>query len=88
MFRIVFAVIVSTACFAQVRPTPRTQPPPPAHTRPAKPAPQASKPATQTKSDAEIERDFRERLKRSKMAASGFTIRVQGEWRRWRVLPK
>lgn len=78
MFRIIFALIASAACFAQVRPTPKSQPVPPAHTRPANPAPRVSKPADQTKADAEIERDFRERLKRSKMAASGFTIRVQG----------
>jgi hypothetical protein len=78
MFRIVFALFASTACFAQVRPAPKTQPPPPAHARPAKPASQASNTVAQTNSDAEIERDFRERLKRSKMASSGFNIRVQG----------
>lgn len=78
MFRVMFALLASTVSLAQVRPTPKTQPPPPAHTRPAKPAPQAPKPAAQSKPDAEIERDFRERLKRSKLAASGFTIRVQG----------
>lgn len=80
MIRFLFACAACALCFAQVRLTPKN-PAPPAHTRPAKPAPTPATPAAQgakPKTDAEIEKDFRERLKRSKLAASGFTIRVQG----------
>ena len=54
----------------------RGAPPPQAKTAPARPATPAKAPAS--KSDADIERAFREKLAKSKLASDKIQVRVQG----------
>jgi osmotically-inducible protein OsmY len=77
----ILLLCLTAPLWSQTRlPPPATPRLPASHTRTEKPSTAHSRAATPAASvsDAEIEKDFRARLAKSKLAAGKFTIRVQG----------